>query len=152
MEFFLFFQFSCVDEHIGLGSVVACAKSTRGCLAKKGSGDMVACWSWLAILLYVKFLNRKSTNPWLRDKLIVPYKSVYYAAIVSNLFNYKFYIFSWYKNKLSSSNTLFPWLTDKLMVLFIYDRLWMCYWDFRGFKWVWTWKFHSCTSRVWLQS
>ena len=31
-------------------------------------------------------LNRKSTNPWLRDKLIVPYKSVYYAAIVSNLF------------------------------------------------------------------
>ncbi|KAK1379544.1 phosphate transporter PHO1-like [Heracleum sosnowskyi] len=30
-------------------------------------------------------LNRKSTNPWLRDKLIVPYKSVYYAAIALNV-------------------------------------------------------------------
>ncbi|KAK1379558.1 Phosphate transporter like [Heracleum sosnowskyi] len=30
-------------------------------------------------------LNRKSANPWLRDKLIVPYKSVYYAAIALNV-------------------------------------------------------------------
>lgn len=37
-------------------------------------------------------LNRKSTNPWLRDKLIVPYKSVYFAAIVS--FYSRFYVIS----------------------------------------------------------
>ncbi|KAK1390968.1 Phosphate transporter PHO1-like protein 5 [Heracleum sosnowskyi] len=30
-------------------------------------------------------LNRKSTNPWLRDKLLVPYKSVYFAAIALNV-------------------------------------------------------------------
>ncbi|KAK1379554.1 EXS domain-containing protein [Heracleum sosnowskyi] len=29
--------------------------------------------------------NEKSTNPWLRDKLIVPYKSFYYAAIALNV-------------------------------------------------------------------
>jgi hypothetical protein len=28
-------------------------------------------------------LRRNSRNPWLRDKLIVPYKSVYFVAIVS---------------------------------------------------------------------
>ncbi|XP_017218409.1 phosphate transporter PHO1 homolog 3 [Daucus carota subsp. sativus] len=30
-------------------------------------------------------LNRKSTNPWLRDKLLVPYRSVYFAAIALNV-------------------------------------------------------------------
>ncbi|GMI99251.1 hypothetical protein like AT3G29060 [Hibiscus trionum] len=29
-------------------------------------------------------LNRNSTNPWLRDKLALPYKEVYYAAMVLN--------------------------------------------------------------------
>ncbi|EFJ06905.1 hypothetical protein SELMODRAFT_134638 [Selaginella moellendorffii] len=30
-------------------------------------------------------LERNSANPWLRDKLAIPYKSVYYFAIVSNI-------------------------------------------------------------------
>ncbi|WOH12595.1 hypothetical protein DCAR_0832101 [Daucus carota subsp. sativus] len=42
------------------------------------AGAVAAYWD---IVFDWGLLNRKSTNPWLRDKLIVPYKSVYFAAI-----------------------------------------------------------------------
>ena len=45
-------------------------------------------------------LNRKSTNPWLRDKLIVPYKSVYFAAIVSLQYHTLINHFLWCSDKL----------------------------------------------------
>lgn len=46
------------------------------------SGVAVTYWD---IVYDWGLLNRKSKNPWLRDKLLVPYKSVYFAAIVSSV-------------------------------------------------------------------
>jgi hypothetical protein len=52
-------------------------------LAASSSGIATIANTYWDIVIDWGLLRRDSRNPWLRDKLIVPYKSVYFVAIVS---------------------------------------------------------------------
>ncbi|KAK8695841.1 hypothetical protein V6N13_000988 [Hibiscus sabdariffa] len=62
------------DEKTTTGLVLAAATSGIATMASL-YWDIVMDWG---------LLNRNSTNPWLRDKLVVPHKGVYYVAMVLN--------------------------------------------------------------------
>ncbi|KAK8598478.1 hypothetical protein V6N13_094447 [Hibiscus sabdariffa] len=62
------------DEKTTTGLVLATATSGIATMASL-YWDIVKDWG---------LLNRNSTNPWLRDKLVVPHKGVYYVAMVLN--------------------------------------------------------------------
>ncbi|CAM8885716.1 unnamed protein product [Rhodiola kirilowii] len=76
-----------------LSTVVAVCVRTAYSLNKKQEW-MIAAWiisvisgiavTYWDIVLDWGLLQRRSKNPWLRDKLLVPYKSVYFGAIVIN--------------------------------------------------------------------
>ncbi|KAA3456054.1 phosphate transporter PHO1-like protein 9 [Gossypium australe] len=53
-------------------------------LAAATSGIATMASTYWDIVIDWGLLNRNSTNPWLRDKLVVPHKGVYYAAMVLN--------------------------------------------------------------------
>lgn len=53
-------------------------------LAAATSGIATMTSTYWDIVIDWGLLNRNSTNPWLRDKLVVPHKGVYYAAMVLN--------------------------------------------------------------------
>ncbi|KAK8710141.1 hypothetical protein V6N13_145480 [Hibiscus sabdariffa] len=62
------------DEKTTTGLVLAAASSGIATMVSL-YWDIVKDWG---------LLNRNSTNPWLRDKLVVPHKGVYYVAMVLN--------------------------------------------------------------------
>ncbi|KAK8588088.1 hypothetical protein V6N12_022545 [Hibiscus sabdariffa] len=62
------------DEKTTTGLVLATATSGIATMASL-YWDIIMDWG---------LLNRNSTNPWLRDKLAVPHKGVYYVAMVLN--------------------------------------------------------------------
>ncbi|KAG4181943.1 hypothetical protein ERO13_A09G013700v2 [Gossypium hirsutum] len=53
-------------------------------LAAATSGIATMASTYWDIVIDWGLLNRNSSNPWLRDKLVVPHKGVYYAAMVLN--------------------------------------------------------------------
>lgn len=52
-------------------------------LAASSSGIATIVNTYWDIVMDWGLLERNSRNPWLRDKLSVPYKSVYFVAMVS---------------------------------------------------------------------
>uniref|UniRef100_A0A7N0V7P2 Uncharacterized protein n=1 Tax=Kalanchoe fedtschenkoi TaxID=63787 RepID=A0A7N0V7P2_KALFE len=73
------------------------------------SGIAVTYWD---IVLDWGLLQRRSKNPWLRDKLLVPYKSVYFVAIVVNAV----LRFAWFQTVLDFKIT--PTQNEALTALF----------------------------------
>jgi len=55
-------------------------------LAASSSGIATVVNTYWDIVIDWGLLRRNSRNPWLRDKLSVPYKSVYFLAMVSYYF------------------------------------------------------------------
>ncbi|KAG6712983.1 hypothetical protein I3843_05G120000 [Carya illinoinensis] len=76
-------------------TIVAVCMRTASSLDKKSSGWKTLAWVFSAIASIIStywdlvfdwgLLQRQSKNRWLRDKLLIPHKSVYFGAMVLNV-------------------------------------------------------------------
>ncbi|KAG4931523.1 hypothetical protein JHK86_048484 [Glycine max] len=95
-----------IQDELQHGSIAkpfwAYNKDQRGCLRTAYTLNQGMCWTVLAWIFSISttifstywdlvldwgFLQRHSKNCWLRDKLLIPHKSVYFAAMVMIFFS-----------------------------------------------------------------